>query len=97
MPGVVDTELAAGTATGAAQLLQPSDVAAAVLDAVERPRFEVTLPAHLGPVVGLVGVLPQWLRDIVLRRTVPNQVVAVAGSSNRSAYEKRLLRGDSDS
>ncbi|MEV4153911.1 SDR family oxidoreductase [Nocardia salmonicida] len=97
MPGVVDTELAAGTATGAAQLLQPSDVAAAVLDAVERPRFEVTLPAHLGPVVGLVGVLPQWLRDIVLRRTVPNQVVAVAGSSNRSAYEKRLLRGESDS
>ncbi len=97
MPGVVDTELATGTATGAAQLLQPSDVAAAVLDAVERPRFEVTLPAHLGPVVGLVGVLPQWLRDIVLRRTVPNQVVAVAGSSNRSAYEKRLLRGDTDS
>ncbi|WP_410873997.1 SDR family oxidoreductase [Nocardia sp. A7] len=97
MPGVVDTELAAGTATGAAQLLQPSDVAAAVLDAVARPRFEVTLPAHLGPVLGLTGALPLWLRDIVLRRTVPNQVAAVAGSSKRASYEKRLLRGDTDS
>ncbi len=94
MPGVVDTELAAGTETGAAQLLQPSDVAAAVLDAVARPRFEVTLPAHLGPVVGLAGALPQWLRDIVLRRTVPNQVAAVTGSSKRASYEQRLLSDD---
>ncbi|TCJ94293.1 SDR family oxidoreductase [Nocardia alba] len=97
MPGVVDTELAAGTATGAAELLRPSDVAAAVLDAVTRPRFEVILPARLGPVVSLVGILPQRLRDIALRRTVPNQVAAVAGSSRRAAYEKRLLRGDTES
>ncbi|MGW6622418.1 SDR family oxidoreductase [Nocardia sp. NPDC055002] len=97
MPGVVDTELAAGTDTGAAQLLQPSDVATAVLDVVARPRFEVTLPSHLGPLLGLSGALPQWLRDFVLRRTVPNQVAAVAGSSRRASYEKRLLHGKSDS
>ncbi|MEV0853922.1 SDR family oxidoreductase [Nocardia fluminea] len=97
MPGVVDTELAAGTDTGAAPLLQPGDVAAAVLDAVARPRFEVTVPAHLGPLLSLSGALPQWLRDFVLRRTVPNQVAAVAGSSARATYEKRLLRGESDS
>lgn len=97
MPGVVDTELAAGTATGAARLLQPHDVAAAVLDAVTRPRFEVTLPAHLGPVIGLAGALPQWLRDIVLRRSVPNQVAAVSGSTTRGAYEKRLLGDGTDS
>ena len=97
MPGVVDTELATGTDTGAAPLLQPGDVAAAVLDAVARPRFEVTLPAHLGPLLNLSGALPQWLRDFVLRRTVPNQVAAVAGSSARAVYEKRLLRGETDS
>ncbi|MFF2087838.1 SDR family oxidoreductase [Nocardia sp. NPDC058176] len=97
MPGVVDTELAAGTATGAAKLLQPADVANAVLAVVERPRFEVSLPGYVSPLVHLAGLLPQWLRDIVLRRAVPNQVAAVSGSSKRSAYEKRVLRDDPES
>ncbi|MFC4377389.1 SDR family oxidoreductase [Nocardia halotolerans] len=96
MPGVVDTELAAGTATGSAPLLQPADVARAVLDAIERPRFEVTLPAQVGLLLRLAGVLPQRLRDAVLRRTVPNQVAAVAGSPVRREYEKRAL-GDAGS
>ncbi|MFI5502144.1 SDR family oxidoreductase [Nocardia asteroides] len=96
MPGVVDTELATGTATGAAQLLQPADVARAVLDVVERPRFEVILPAHVGPLLRLVGLLPQRVRDIALRRTVPNQVAAVGSSSARADYERRALRPDRD-
>ncbi|GAD82561.1 SDR family oxidoreductase [Nocardia asteroides NBRC 15531] len=96
MPGVVDTELAAGTATGAAQLLQPADVARAVLDVVERPRFEVILPAHVGPLLRLVGLLPQRVRDIALRRTVPNQVAAVGSSAARADYERRALRPERD-
>lgn len=91
MPGVVDTELAAGTATGAAELLQPADVARAVLDVVDRPRFEVSIPGYIGPLTHLAGLLPQRLRDIVLRRAVPDQVAAVAGSSARGKYEKRTL------
>ncbi|MFC4124678.1 SDR family oxidoreductase [Nocardia rhizosphaerae] len=94
MPGVVDTELAAGTATGAARLLQPADVAAAVLDVVARPRFEVVLPAQVDPMLRLAGLLPQWARDAVLRRTVPNQVAAVGNSSSRREYEKRALGPD---
>ncbi|GGK57892.1 SDR family oxidoreductase [Nocardia camponoti] len=90
MPGVVDTELAAGTATGAAGLLTPADVATAVVSAIRQPRFQVTVPAYTGPLMGLVGILPQGLRDAVLRRTVPNQVAAVRDSSSRSEYERRL-------
>ncbi|MEV0333148.1 SDR family oxidoreductase [Nocardia sp. NPDC050717] len=95
MPGVVDTELAAGTATGAAKLLQPADVARAVLAVVERPRFEVVLPAQVGPLLRLAGLLPQRARDLVLRRTVPNQVAAVASSSARADYERRITGPDS--
>ncbi|WP_137723777.1 SDR family oxidoreductase [Prescottella subtropica] len=94
MPGVVDTELAAGTATGAARMLQPADVAAAVLSAIEKPRFEITVPRYIGPLVGWVNVLPQRVRDVLLRRMVPNQVTAVAGTSARATYERQFTNPD---
>lgn len=95
MPTVVDTELAVGTASGAARLLQPADVARAVVAAIRRPRFEVTVPGYLGPLVRTVNVLPQFARDFVFRRMVPNQVEAVRGSTRRAEYEDRVL-GDED-
>ncbi|MBF6399221.1 SDR family oxidoreductase [Nocardia cyriacigeorgica] len=91
MPGVVDTELAIGTDSGATARLQPGDVAAAVVKVLRQPRFEVTLPASIGLLVRITGLLPQSLRDQVLRRTVPNQVVAAQRSSARESYEHRAL------
>lgn len=91
MPGVVDTALAAGTASGAARLLRPSDVAAAVVGAVQRPRFEVTVPGYIGPLARAAALLPQGLRDAVLRRMVPNQVAATRGRTERAAYEAGAL------
>lgn len=91
MPGVVETELAAGTATGAARLLQPADVARAVMRTIGRPRFEVTIPGYVGPLTRVAGVLPQRIRDVVLRRMVPNQVAATQGSSVRSHYQSQAL------
>ncbi len=90
LPGVVDTALAAGTDTGAAKLLSPDDVAAAVLEVIERPRFITTIPAYIGPLVAASGLLPQRLRDSLLRRTVPDQVAA-SRKHDRSAYEDDAL------
>ncbi len=90
MPTVVDTALAGGTATGSVPLLTPADVAAAVADALVRPRFEVTVPASVGPLSRLADVLPQRLRDVVLRRMVPDQVAATRSPESRerrAAYE----------
>lgn len=91
MPGVVDTDLAVGTDTGAAARLQPGDVAAAVVKVLHRPRFEVTVPGYVGPLIRLVALLPQPLRDRVLRAMVPDQVAAVHGSTARTGYEARAL------
>ncbi|MBS9536114.1 SDR family oxidoreductase [Mycobacterium sp. M1] len=74
MPGVVDTDLARGTATGAVRLLQPSEVARAVVSVIERPRFEVTMPRHLGRALALAELVPQVVRDFILDRMVPNQI-----------------------
>ncbi|MFZ2178406.1 MAG: SDR family oxidoreductase [Rhodococcus sp. (in: high G+C Gram-positive bacteria)] len=90
MPGVVDTELAAGTATGAAKLLTPADVAKAVVGVIGRPRFEVTIPGYVGPLSRLINVFPQFVRDFAMRRMVPNQVVS-GDRSVRAAYESRAI------
>lgn len=96
MPGVVDTELAAGTATGAARMLTPDDVAKAVVAVIRRPRFEVTLPGYVGPLSRWSNVLPQRGRDLLLRLAVPDQVAAVTGKTVREDYETRnLTRPDS--
>ncbi|TQF74011.1 SDR family oxidoreductase [Rhodococcus spelaei] len=94
MPAVVNTELAVGTATGAAAMLQPEDVARAVVAVIERPRFEVTVPGYLGPLVRAVNVLPRPVRDLVFRAMVPDQVEAVRDTTARTDYERRVLGTD---
>ena len=74
MPAVVDTAMSVGTGTGVATLLEPADVARAVLRTIARPRFEVTIPRYIGPVAAAVNVLPGWMRDSIGRMLVPDQV-----------------------
>lgn len=88
MPTVVETALAAGTSSGAASMLQPTDVAAAVLKTLQRPRFEVPIPAYLGPARRAIDILPLRLRDAVLRRLVPEQVRATDRAA-RAEYEAK--------
>ncbi|MEV0853725.1 SDR family oxidoreductase [Nocardia fluminea] len=90
MPTVVDTELATGTHTGAVALLQPADVARAVVRTIAHPRFEVTVPRYIGPLLRVVNVLPAALRDRVLHGMVPDQVAAVRDSSIRTDYEHKV-------
>ncbi len=89
MPAVVDTELATGTSTGAARLLQPSDVGRVVVATIQRPRFEVSIPRYLDPVNRLVNLLPTPVRDTLLRQLVPNQVEQ-ADRLARAAYEAQF-------
>ena len=89
MPAVVETELAAGTATGAARLLQPEDVARAVIDAIRRPRFAVSVPGYVGPLNRGVDLLPQVMRDAATRRLVPNQL-RQSDPAARAGYHSRL-------
>jgi hypothetical protein len=59
----------------------------AVVAAIERPRFEVTVPPYVGPLVRWVNVLPQAGRDFLLRKMVPNQITALTDRSVRQSYE----------
>ncbi len=90
MPVVVETELAAGTSPGGVSALAPSDVADAVVRAIERPRFEVFVPARVGALTRLLAILPQRGRDLLYGRLVPDQA-AETDAAARSEYEQRML------
>jgi short-subunit dehydrogenase len=89
MPGVVDTELAVGTATGPTRRLTTDQVADAVLDVVLRPRFEVFIPREVAALTRLAALLPGRARDALHHVLVPDQLAAVSDRSVRAAYEQR--------
>jgi short-subunit dehydrogenase len=90
MPIVVDTQLAAGTSPGGMPALTPGAVAQAILGAIERPRFEVFVPARVGALARVLALLPQAGRDLLYRRLVPDQV-AETDVAARRAYEARMV------
>lgn len=89
MPGVVDTELAVGTATGPTRRLTTDQVADVVLDVVLRPRFEVFIPRQVAALTRLAALLPGRARDALHRLFVPDQLAALSDRSIRAAYEQR--------
>ena len=90
MPAVVETELAAGTQSGGVARLTPAQVAHAVVDVIEQPRFETYVPSRTGALVRLLAVLPQSARDLIYRRLVPDQVQLLDRSA-RGAYERTMV------
>ena len=90
MPGFVDTELTAGL--GDARFykrIAPEDVAAGILDAIRKPRFEVFVPKAMGPISKISGLLPAGARDGMTRMAVAERLALEPDEAARSAYEQR--------
>jgi short-subunit dehydrogenase len=89
MPGLVRTDLAAGTTRGSI-VLTPEQVAAAIARTLERPRFEVYVPrAYAG--LGVLGaLLPRRARERVLRLAGVERATARTTPEDRAAYERRV-------
>lgn len=92
MPAVVETELARGTSAGRVKRLAPEDVADAVVKAVEKPRFDVFVPANIAYLTRFVAVLPPRARDWVTARLVPDQL-QLTDREARRAYEDEAMGG----
>ncbi len=60
MPAVVNTELGSGlTETRAIKVLEPEDVAEAIVDALERPKFDVFVPRESLAIYKVLTLLPR--------------------------------------
>jgi NAD(P)-dependent dehydrogenase (short-subunit alcohol dehydrogenase family) len=94
MPGLVRTELAAGTKAGrGTQWVEPEEVADAVVAAMERPRPDVFVPRSLGPLLRFHNFLPFRGRRALARLFEVDKVAMGTDPAERVAYIARLGGG----
>jgi NADP-dependent 3-hydroxy acid dehydrogenase YdfG len=95
MPTVVNTELGSGLPeTRGVKKLEPEDVAAAIVDALRAPRFEVHVPRSTGAINKLAFLLPRRGREALGRFLKADQVLWDADHASRAAYEARAQASD---
>ena len=91
MPAIVNTELAAGLKD--ARLVKkstPEDVADAIVDALERPRFDVFVPKSGGYIGQFMQIFPRRVREGMARALKADRVLLdAANARERAAYEAR--------
>ena len=90
MPGLVDTELAAGVPDArAVRRVTAEEVSEATIQALRYPRFQVYVPKTIGPLVVLGALLPWKVRDLVTRLLRVDSLLMRADSRARAGYEAR--------
>ena len=95
MPGVVNTELAAGLQEArGVKNVNPEDVANEIVDALRKPRFDVFVPRSIGPINKVMGVLPRAGREGIARALKADKVLAQADPNARRGYELRASHSE---
>jgi NAD(P)-dependent dehydrogenase (short-subunit alcohol dehydrogenase family) len=89
MPSVVKTELATGLADSRVKAVEPEDVAAEVVSALKKPRFDVFVPRSNGPLIQVTSPLPRTWREAIGRWIKADRSLLDADRSARAAYEAR--------
>ena len=91
MPAFVNTELISGAQTPrGVKVAEPIDVAQAIVDALERPRFDVYVPKSAGRINWLIGWLPRAGRERVGQLMKADRVLVDVDWERRAAYERRV-------
>ncbi|HEX8205221.1 MAG TPA: SDR family oxidoreductase [Solirubrobacteraceae bacterium] len=95
MPGVVNTELAAGLQQArGVKNVNPEDVAAAIVEALQKPHFDVYVPKSIGTINKVMGVLPRGGREGIARALKADKVLAQADPNARKGYELRAAHSE---
>jgi NADP-dependent 3-hydroxy acid dehydrogenase YdfG len=95
MPGIVNTELAAGLQPArGVKNVNPEDVADAIVQALRFPRFDVFVPKSIGPINSVLGLLPRAGREAFARALKADKVLAEADPTARRAYELRAAQSE---
>jgi NAD(P)-dependent dehydrogenase (short-subunit alcohol dehydrogenase family) len=91
MPAIVATELAAGLADSPwVKRATPEQVAAELVSALERPRFDVYVPRSVGTISHFTAAFPRRWREAVSRMMKADRLlIDAAHGADRAAYEAR--------
>ncbi len=94
-PAQVQTAMIEGQARPRAlPVVTPDDVAAAVLDALRRRRFEVWVPRSQGISAGFGAMLPRPVREMLLRLLGVTRIAGDTDLHARQDYHRRAFGGD---
>src|SRR5207253_2006010 len=92
MPTVVNTELGSGLPqTRAFKPVQPEDVGAAIVEALQTGRFDVYVPKSINATVRMGYVMPRRVLDAINHMLKGDQVLANPDHMARAAYEARMF------
>jgi NADP-dependent 3-hydroxy acid dehydrogenase YdfG len=96
MPAFVATELISGLEkVRGSKTSTPEDVAAAILGALQHPRFDVYVPRENGAIFKAVNLLPRGAREAMGRAMGADRALAhVADPGRRAGYEARAARSE---
>jgi NAD(P)-dependent dehydrogenase (short-subunit alcohol dehydrogenase family) len=97
LPVVVNTELASGLGTVRGQrAIEPEEVAAAILATLERPRFEVWVPASAKRIFRVVSLFPRSAGEALGRLMGTTDILRKTDAAARAGYLRRTLGRASD-
>jgi short-subunit dehydrogenase len=91
LPGLVRTDLAAGTLKGSL-VLEPEAVAKAIVATIQRPRFDVYVPRAYGSLTAVSALLPRRAREALQRAAGVGRNTARTTADERAEYERRASR-----
>jgi NADP-dependent 3-hydroxy acid dehydrogenase YdfG len=95
MPFVVNTELGSGLGQARGQSsLQPSDVADAIVEALQLGTVDVWVPKSAKRQITFGGLLPRRLSEGMARAIKADRVLAGADGTIRSSYELRASQSE---
>jgi NADP-dependent 3-hydroxy acid dehydrogenase YdfG len=95
MPTMVRTDLASGVPEGGLlPVVDPQDVAAAIVRACARGGGEVAVPAWVAPFVRVGGALPPAVIGPLRRLFGDDRALKHIDAERRAAYEERLRAGE---
>jgi NADP-dependent 3-hydroxy acid dehydrogenase YdfG len=91
MPVVVKTELGSGLSEPRMfKAVQPEDVAAEIVEALQLDRFDVFVPKSVGRIFKAQGLFPRRFNEAIVRFLKADQVLASPDHIGRAAYEARM-------
>lgn len=94
LPHFTNTELIAGTTpTKLIPIVQPDDVAGAIVSAIERPRADVYVPKTVGAILRTQPLLGRTVRDGLSRRLGAYDAFLEFDRQARSHYADRIAGG----
>jgi len=94
MPTVVNTELTSGVGQKWVKPVEASDVADAIVEAMEVPRFDVFVPKANGALYRFLMLLPRSAREALGRLMKVDKLMLEVDHGARAAYEQRAAASE---